>query len=43
VEDGVDVVEDILRAEGGGEVDVAVGDEFKAEAGGEGGLRISKV
>ena len=40
VEDGVDVVEDVLRAEGGGQVAVAVGDEFEAEAGGEGGDEI---
>lgn len=37
MEDGVDVVEDVLRAEGGGEIAVAIGDEFQAQAGGEGG------
>jgi hypothetical protein len=36
VEDGLDVVEDVLRAEGGGQVAVAVGDEREAEAGCEG-------
>ena len=36
VEDGVDVIEDVLRAEGGGQVAVAVGDEREAEAGSEG-------
>ena len=40
MEDGVDVVEDVLRAEGGGQVAVAVGDELEAEAGGEGGDEI---
>ena len=40
MEDGVDVVEDVLRAECAGEVAVAVGDEFEAEAGGEGGDEI---
>ena len=40
VEEGVDVVENILRAERRGQVAVAVGDEFQAEAGGEGGDEI---
>ena len=40
MEDGVDVVEDILRAECRGQVAVAVGYEFQAEAGGEGGDEI---
>jgi len=43
VEDGVDVVEDVLRAEGGGEIAVAIGDEFQAQAGGEGGDEIGAL
>jgi hypothetical protein len=40
VEDGIDVVENVLRAEGGGQVAVAVGDERETEAGSEGGDEI---
>jgi len=40
VEDGVDIVEDVLRAECRGQVAMAVRDEFQAEAGGEGGHEI---
>ena len=43
MEDGVDVMEDVLRAEGGGEVAVAVGDELQAQAGGEGGDEIGAL
>jgi len=43
VEDGVDVMEDVLRAESGGEVAVAVGDELQAQAGGEGGDEIGAL
>jgi len=43
VEDGVDVVEDVLRAEGGGEVAMAVGDEIHAQAGGEGGPKFKRI
>jgi hypothetical protein len=43
VEDGIDIVEDVLRAECRGEVAVAVGDEREAEAGGEGRPKFKRL
>ena len=40
VEDRVDVIKDVLRAEGRGEVAVTIRGELEAEAGGEGGDEI---